>query len=203
MNVKNKTPEPQRLHIVITGAANSGKSSLLNALTGQHTSVVSSTKGTTTDPVKKPMELHGTGPVIFVDTAGFGDSTELGALRTEKTLEAIRSADMIICVFSADTFYNETAGDTGSPTALSWLKLVNESGKKIIPVLSKCDLMTGSERTEYVQKNHTDGEYKSCLFQCFSKYRELCIRAFGKNSRVHSSGIPFAKNFYRKSLHGK
>ncbi|MDY5046390.1 MAG: GTPase, partial [Treponema porcinum] len=80
MNVKNKTPEPQRLHIVITGAANSGKSSLLNALTGQHTSVVSSTKGTTTDPVKKPMELHGTGPVIFVDTAGFGDSTELGAL---------------------------------------------------------------------------------------------------------------------------
>ena len=152
MNVKNKTPEPQRLHIVITGAANSGKSSLLNALTGQHTSVVSSTKGTTTDPVKKPMELHGTGPVIFVDTAGFGDSTELGALRTEKTLEAIRSADMIICVFSADTFYDEKAGDTGSPSSLSWFKLVNESGKKIIPVLSKCDLMTGSERTEYVQK---------------------------------------------------
>ena len=151
MNVKNKTPEAQRLHIVITGAANSGKSSLLNALTGQHTSVVSSTKGTTTDPVKKPMELHGTGPVIFVDTAGFGDSTELGALRTEKTLEAICSADIIICVLSADTFYGETAGDTGSPTTLSWLKLVNESGKKIIPVLSKCDLMTGSERTEYVQ----------------------------------------------------
>ena len=152
MNVKNKTPEAQRLHIVITGAANSGKSSLLNALTGQHTSVVSSTKGTTTDPVKKPMELHGTGPVIFVDTAGFGDSTELSALRTEKTLDAIRSADMIICVFSADTCYDEKAGDTGSPTSLSWFKLVNESGKKIIPVLSKCDLMTDSERAEYVQK---------------------------------------------------
>ncbi|MDO5650266.1 MAG: 50S ribosome-binding GTPase, partial [Gallicola sp.] len=72
------TPRGNRLHIGIYGKRNSGKSSLINALTGQNTALVSNVPGTTTDPVYKSMELHGIGPVTFIDTAGFDDGGYLG-----------------------------------------------------------------------------------------------------------------------------
>ena len=78
------TPQSNRLHIGVFGRRNSGKSSLVNALTGQHTALVSDVAGTTTDPVYKAMEIHGIGPVLFVDTAGFDDEGELGAMRVER-----------------------------------------------------------------------------------------------------------------------
>lgn len=80
----NETPNAVRLHIGIFGKRNSGKSTLLNTITGQKISTVSPIAGTTTDPVIKAMELHGLGPVVFYDTAGFDDEGELGALRVEK-----------------------------------------------------------------------------------------------------------------------
>ena len=72
------TPNANRLHIALFGRRNSGKSSLINALTGQDTALVSDTPGTTTDPVAKAMEIHGSGPCLFIDTPGFDDEGELG-----------------------------------------------------------------------------------------------------------------------------
>ena len=77
----NNTPRANRLHIGIFGRRNAGKSSLINALTGQDLAIVSDTPGTTADPVYKSMELHPIGPVVFIDTAGFDDEGELGQLR--------------------------------------------------------------------------------------------------------------------------
>lgn len=80
----NQTVSAERVHIAFFGLRNVGKSSLVNAVTGQELSVVSDVKGTTTDPVKKPMELLPLGPVVIIDTAGMDDEGELGNLRVKK-----------------------------------------------------------------------------------------------------------------------
>jgi [FeFe] hydrogenase H-cluster maturation GTPase HydF len=90
-----------RLHIGIFGRRNVGKSSLLNALTGQQTSIVSEIAGTTTDPVEKPMELQPLGPVLFVDTAGVDDTGDLGALRVERTRQVFDRTDVGVVVAAA------------------------------------------------------------------------------------------------------
>ena len=84
--------------ISIYGKRNSGKSSLLNAITEQEVSIVSSIKGTTTDPVKKSMELTPVGPVVFIDTAGIDDEGELGNLRIKKSLDTTRRTNIAIYV---------------------------------------------------------------------------------------------------------
>ena len=81
----NQTPTANRTHIGFFGKMNSGKSSLINALANQEISIVSEVSGTTTDPVKKSMEIHGIGPCVLVDTAGFDDIGELGEKRVELT----------------------------------------------------------------------------------------------------------------------
>ena len=86
----NSTVSAQRLHIGFFGTVNSGKSSLVNALTGQKLSIVSDTRGTTTDPVQKAMELLPLGPVVIIDTPGLDDGTELGKLRIERTMQMLR-----------------------------------------------------------------------------------------------------------------
>lgn len=116
------TPNANRLHIGIFGKRNSGKSSLLNAITNQNVSMVSNIAGTTTDPVIKAMELHGIGPVVFYDTAGFDDEGELGAMRVEKTSEVVDKTDIAIMVFH----------DTDISREIEWCK---EFKKKKIPVL--------------------------------------------------------------------
>ena len=78
MSGLQETPAAQRLHIALYGRRNAGKSSLINALTGQQVALVSPVAGTTADPVKKAMELHPIGPVLFIDTAGYDDEGELG-----------------------------------------------------------------------------------------------------------------------------
>ena len=97
-----KTPKGLRLHIGIFGRRNVGKSSILNCLTEQQTSIVSSHAGTTTDPVEKPMELLPLGPVLFVDTAGIDDVGALGEKRVEKTKQVLQRTDMAILVTVAD-----------------------------------------------------------------------------------------------------
>lgn len=94
----NDTPRANRLHIGIYGKRNAGKSSLINALTGQDIALVSDTAGTTTDPVFKSMELHPVGPVVFIDTAGFDDEGELGKLRVERTHEVMDKTDVAVVV---------------------------------------------------------------------------------------------------------
>lgn len=98
----NQTPKALRKHIGIFGSANAGKSTLTNLVSGQEVSLVSAVAGTTTDPVFKPMELLPVGPVVLIDTAGLDDKTELGNLRTDKTLKQLDSCDMAIYVFSSD-----------------------------------------------------------------------------------------------------
>jgi len=93
-----KTANAERKHIVFTGRRNAGKSSLVNKITGQELSIVSSVPGTTTDPVKKAMELLPFGPVVIVDTAGIDDEGELGLKRITKTDKAIAEADFVILV---------------------------------------------------------------------------------------------------------
>lgn len=94
----NDTPRANRLHIGIYGKRNSGKSSLINALTGQDIALVSAEAGTTTDPVFKSMELHPIGPVVFIDTAGFDDEGELGRLRVKRTQEVLDKTDVAVLV---------------------------------------------------------------------------------------------------------
>ncbi|MCL1884686.1 MAG: [FeFe] hydrogenase H-cluster maturation GTPase HydF [Defluviitaleaceae bacterium] len=97
----NITPRGERLHIGIFGKRNAGKSSLLNAITGQNAAVVSSVKGTTTDPVYKAMELLPIGPVVFIDTAGIDDDSEIGSLRVEKSKKILRKTDVALLVIDA------------------------------------------------------------------------------------------------------
>ncbi len=94
----NNTPSSERLHIAFFGRRNAGKSSVVNAVTGQNLAVVSDVKGTTTDPVYKAMELLPLGPVMIVDTAGIDDEGDLGAMRVEKTLAVLAQTDIAVLV---------------------------------------------------------------------------------------------------------
>lgn len=125
----NDTPRADRLHIGIFGRRNSGKSSLINALTGQEIALVSEHPGTTTDPVLKSMELHPVGPVVFIDTAGFDDEGELGTLRVEKTRETIEKTDVAILVLDNGDFTEEK----------KWLAELKAKDIPVIAVLGKAD----------------------------------------------------------------
>lgn len=98
----NDTPTSERIHIGFFGRRNAGKSSLVNAVTNQQVSVVSSVRGTTTDPVTKTMELLPLGPVMIIDTPGFDDEGELGELRVNRTREILRRVDIAILVIDAN-----------------------------------------------------------------------------------------------------
>ena len=94
----NGTPSAERLHIGFFGRRNAGKSSLVNAVTGQELSVVSDVRGTTTDPVYKSMELLPMGPVLIIDTPGFDDEGSLGELRVKKTRQILNRVDCAVLV---------------------------------------------------------------------------------------------------------
>lgn len=147
-----QTPNSLRIQIGIFGRTNSGKSSLLNALTNQDFSIVSPEAGTTADPVKKAMEIAGLGPVLFVDTAGFCDQTSLGEKRLEKTRDALARVDLILAVFGADEFQEKSDFENCEKNLLEenseeifFAKQILESEKKIIPVLTKIDLASKSQ----------------------------------------------------------
>jgi len=95
----NSTPNANRKHIAVYGKTNAGKSSLINKFLGQELSLVSEKAGTTTDPVQKAMELSPIGPVLMVDTAGFGDNSDLGEKRIKKTLDILKRTDLAIYIF--------------------------------------------------------------------------------------------------------
>lgn len=97
----NETPNAERLHIGFFGMRNAGKSSLVNAVTGQELSIVSDVKGTTTDPVRKAMELLPLGPVVIIDTPGLDDEGELGAMRVKKAKQVLNFIDVAVLVVDA------------------------------------------------------------------------------------------------------
>lgn len=131
----NETPRANRLHIGIFGKRNSGKSSLINALTGQETALVSNEPGTTTDPVFKAMELHPIGPVVFIDTAGFDDQGKLGELRVQRTKEIINKTDIAIMVFTDDDF---------APIH-QWVEHLDQARIPIVYVVNKTDEISEPE----------------------------------------------------------
>ena len=128
MAVLNETPRAERLHIGIYGRRNNGKSSLINAITGQNISLVSDFAGTTTDPVYKSMELHGIGPVVFIDTAGFDDEGELGQMRVERTLDAVDKTDIAIVVLSNENIIKNKNSENSLKNLNSDIK--NEKSEK-------------------------------------------------------------------------
>ena len=128
MKAKGRDTKP---HVGIFGRRNVGKSSLINALVGQDIAIVSEIAGTTTDPVKKSIEIHGLGPLILIDTAGIDDSGELGELRIKKTMDALKLIDLAILVLSDNSFDDHEA------------ELTQEFGRLDIPyviVHNKSDL---------------------------------------------------------------
>lgn len=125
------TPNSNRLHIGIFGKRNSGKSSLINALTNQQSALVSDVAGTTTDPVYKAMEVRGIGACVFIDTAGFDDIGELGKLRIEKTELALKKTDIAIMVFADDDFALEK----------EWILKLEKQNTPVIAVINKADII--------------------------------------------------------------
>ena len=136
----NETTSGERLHIAFYGRRNAGKSSLVNALTGQQLSVVSDVAGTTTDPVKKAMELLPLGPVMIWDTAGFDDEGDLGALRVEKTREVLAKTDIAILVTDA-------AAENLTPDEAAFLDDLKKRKTPYIHVKNKADL-TGDGKSD-------------------------------------------------------
>lgn len=131
------TPRANRLHIGLFGKRNSGKSSLINALTNQETALVSDVAGTTTDPVYKAMEIHGIGPCVFIDTAGLDDEGELGALRIRQTMRAMERTDVALLVCTGDDIEKE----------LEWNRLLKEKNIPVIWILNKADLLADATAT--------------------------------------------------------
>jgi len=130
------TPRANRLHISIFGRRNAGKSSIINCITNQNTSLVSDLKGTTTDPVYKAMELLPIGPVVFIDTAGIDDVGEIGSLRIEKTKEVVGKTDVAILVFSACELID---GQYDTSMEAQWHDMLKSKSIPVIGILNKVD----------------------------------------------------------------
>lgn len=127
-----RTSNGERVHIAIFGNTNSGKSTLLNYITGQETAIVSATHGTTTDPINKPMEIHGLGPVLFIDTAGINDQTDLSDKRISKSVSVLEKADLFLYVLSLED-------------DLSFVEKLKAKNKPIIFIAPKQDLEIGKQ----------------------------------------------------------
>ena len=126
----NNTPSANRLHIALFGRRNSGKSSLINALTGQDTALVSDIPGTTTDPVSKAMELHGIGPCVIIDTPGFDDEGTLGEMRIERTLKAIERTDIALLLCEENDLRIE----------VEWMLQLKAKNIPVILIINKADI---------------------------------------------------------------
>ena len=141
----NDTPSGERIHIGFFGRRNAGKSSIVNAVTGQDLAIVSDTKGTTTDPVFKAMELLPLGPVMIIDTPGFDDEGSLGELRVKKTKQVLNRADVAVLVIDV------TEGKKACDVEL--IELFKEKDIPYVIVWNKCDLLnevpSGNEHEIY------------------------------------------------------
>lgn len=137
----NATPSSERVHIGIFGKRNAGKSSLINAITGQNLAIVSKAKGTTTDPVYKAMELLPLGPVMIIDTPGIDDEGVLGSLRIQKAYQVLNKTDIALVIIDAAV----------GPSAED-LRLIERINTKKIPlliVINKCETINEDKKTAY------------------------------------------------------
>ncbi len=133
-----ETPRSERIHIALFGRRNAGKSSLINALTGQPLAIVSDTPGTTADPVYKSIEIFGIGPCVLIDTAGLDDEGELGRLRVLKSRNVLSKADVALLVIGA--------GQREFELEVQWLNDFKRMSVKPLVIVNKADL-EGSQET--------------------------------------------------------
>lgn len=137
----NSTPNANRIHISIFGDTNAGKSSLINAITGQSLAIVSDVQGTTTDPVLKTMELLPLGPITIIDTPGLDDLSTLGQLRIEKTYGILNKTNIAILVCDITCGFSQTNLDI--------LKRITSKKIPFLIVANKCDLVTEDKYNEF------------------------------------------------------
>ena len=144
----NSTPSGERIHIAFFGLRNAGKSSLVNAVTGQDLAVVSDIKGTTTDPVRKAMELLPLGPVVIIDTPGLDDEGTLGELRVKRALNVLANCDVAVLVHDASQDFTQAEMDL--------INIFESSKLPYVVAHNKADLLT-------VRPSNTDTFYVSAL----------------------------------------
>lgn len=137
----NATPSSERVHIGIFGKRNAGKSSLINAITGQNLAIVSESKGTTTDPVYKAMELLPLGPVMIIDTPGIDDEGVLGSLRIQKAYQVLNKTDIALVII--DAAVGPSAED------LRLIKRINAKKIPLLIVINKCETINEDKKTAY------------------------------------------------------
>ena len=141
------TPKANRVHIGFFGRCNAGKSTLINMLTDQSVSLVSEVAGTTTDPVSKSMEILPLGPVVITDTAGIDDTTELGALRMEKTEEVIKKINLAVYVLRTD---EEPTSDD-----MHWLGLLKQNNVPVALFINEINVINADNKDK-VESNTSD-----------------------------------------------
>ena len=148
------TPQSERVHISFFGRRNAGKSSLVNAVAGQPVSLVSETLGTTTDPVRKSMEILPLGPVLLIDTPGIDDEGSLGEMRVSRSKEVIRETDIVLLVLSAKVFLEESAEALHSELCFLpkreqlLLEVFQEEHIPVMLILSQLDRLSDTEKEE-------------------------------------------------------
>lgn len=152
------TPNANRIHIAFFGKTNVGKSSLINAIANQTISLVSKEKGTTTDPVKKAIEIHPVGPCLLIDTAGFDDDSILGNERIELTKQVIEQTDIAVLLFGDNSFEKER----------EWINYLEEKNIPIIFVINKSDIVDSKKITIEIEK-----EFKN---------KPICVSALNKEN---------------------
>lgn len=170
----NETPNANRLHIGFFGKRNSGKSSLINAVSGQQITIVSDVAGTTTDPVYKAMEINGIGACVLIDTAGFDDIGELGELRVEKTRLAAEKTDLAVLLFHDQEITRE----------LAWFQYFRDKKTPVLCVISKSDCTEHVEELQQLIKEET--KQTPILVNCYDPhitnyFKEQLIRMVPEN----------------------
>ena len=176
------TPQSERIHIGFFGRRNAGKSSLINAIAGQPVSLVSETLGTTTDPVRKSMEILPLGPVVLIDTPGIDDEGSLGEMRVSRSKEVIRETDIALLVLSTKVFLEEKQSLTKAEkrkelipeTERLLLEVFHEENIPVILIFSQTDRLSDTEREELEEA---------------LKAIELKKREYGIQSIQFSSGL--------------
>lgn len=179
----NSTPLGERVHISFFGKRNAGKSSLVNAITGQTLSVVSEEKGTTTDPVYKSMELLPLGPVVIIDTPGFDDFGKLGNLRIKKTREVMRKTDLAVLVIDIQDIISDEPGDNVSFSDI--YTLIMESEKELIALFKKNEIPC------IIVANKVDLLEKDASFDVLAKHNcHARFFKFGETPATETSSEP-------------
>lgn len=188
----NNTPASERVHIGIFGCRNAGKSSVINAMTGQNLAIVSDVKGTTTDPVLKAMELLPLGPVVMIDTPGLDDEGALGALRVQKAYQILNKTDIAVLVMDA------SLGMTAADRAI--LEKIKAKEIPFLLVFNKCDLLASPDGSGS-SGGSMPAAYDSCEPDGMLARAEQLRREVVTNCDIPSDAVFFASAAKQENIY--